>query len=162
MAKCHNARVSSGLLYFTEALYRPQVNRVLLNHTVLQSFQLLANMALKIFQKDSVGRLAGMRICNFHERTFTWLTHWHKVWIYSKLVGMFYEYASIVFLSSIINHDGLQPTITVMIKWFHEYFLGELMNHKAFKKLWIARKAQVMSSASLDQPKVQNTLHLLS
>lgn len=71
MAKCHNARVSSGLLYFTEALYRPQVNRVLLNHTVLQSFQLLANMALKIFQKDSVGRLAGMRICNFHERTFT-------------------------------------------------------------------------------------------
>ena len=54
MAKCHNARVSSGLLYFTEALYRPQVNRVLLNHTVLESFQLLANIALKIFQEDSV------------------------------------------------------------------------------------------------------------
>lgn len=150
MAKCHNARVSSGLLYFTEALYRPQVNRVLLNHTVLESFQLLANIALKIFQEDSVLK----KSCWNEDLQFPWA----NIYMTNTLTQ-----------SLNIFKTGVNDLWICFNSFFYPAWLNNLMYiflvswwiTEAFKKLWIVRKAQVKSSASLDQPKVQNTLHLL-
>lgn len=86
MAKCHVTLVSSGLLYFTQALFRLQVNRALLKQTVVEREK------KKTFSRTQLG-LAEMWICNYRRQTFKWLTHGQNVWIYSKQVWMFYEYS---------------------------------------------------------------------
>lgn len=92
MAKCHVAWVSSSLLCFTQALYKLEVNRVLLNQTVVGIFHFLANTALKTLS-GGLALKTQMGICNYCMQTVKWLTQEKNVWIYPKLVLMFNEYS---------------------------------------------------------------------